>query len=690
MNRRTTLGGISQSAANSRASRQSLGPSRTSNVGDVSSVNMKAKRASIAPGAMPLMATADRRGSMGPGRKSSLGMNNRKSSVVGGRSSTLGRIADPRNISDKSFMNGSIRQLIDYLTHHGFDHAISPKILTRPAVRDFNNIVLFLFRQIDPNFMTSGALQDEVINMFKLLRYPFQISKTNLVAVGSPTAWPALLATIMWLIELLRYDEEAVNAEADQDKLHEAEDPASSEKAFFTYLTNAYNCFMSGDDDTYNDLEAQFVDSFESTNEIISKQIEELEEKNKILSSEIAECNNRRAYLPELQARKRDYQHDHAKFKQLIEQLIKHREQLDTKKTNRISELKKLENNITAIESELESLKHRIANQELSPDDVKRMTDKKEKLQEQLESASEQKSNVTRKTWESEMSLRDKVIALEESSRAYNALAEELKLVPHTAKNANGRVLSVDIDTHAKKRSNLLKTDVRKNVVPILDSLKLEIAEQVSAMRNEQIRLQDENEEMESKINENEEGKTILEAKIRRAEEAFKREREALDSACVANEKEMDEMELRLTALRDFSSEETRAAQAGRQAAEARAARDARRKEHKRVKREMQEGIMEVVAQCANHRELIQERLKEIREKYGSKLQDLLSGNGNIRKGHSHDATLTQPVAGNNGIVTTSRLDGGNRFSMLNKNNKADAAIALDDVELMDTSTSEL
>jgi kinetochore protein NDC80 len=90
---------------------------------------------------------------------------------------TSGRGADPRNIGDKQFMNTSIRILIDYLKQHEFNHAISPKILTRPAVKDFHNIVMFLFVQIDPNYKSTGKFEDEVVTMFKYLGYPYQISK---------------------------------------------------------------------------------------------------------------------------------------------------------------------------------------------------------------------------------------------------------------------------------------------------------------------------------------------------------------------------------------------------------------------------------------------------------------------------------------------------------------------------------
>ena len=62
--------------------------------------------------------------------------------------------------------------------------------------------------------------------------------------------------------------------------------------------------------------------------------------------------------------------------------------------------------------------------------------------------------------------------ALEDSARAYNSVAEDLKVVPCTAKYARGRNLSMNVDVKAKKRDGLLKTDVRKDILPALQELR--------------------------------------------------------------------------------------------------------------------------------------------------------------------------------------------------------------------------
>ena len=201
--------------------------------------------------------------------------------------------SDPRNITDKAFIGTSVRILLDYLTNHNYPHAISPKILTRPSSKDFSNILLFLFLQVDPNFKLTGKFEDEVIAMFKQLKYPYPISKTSLVAVGTPHTWPALLATILWVIELLEYDHEAQLQQQSEEGMPSSgmenfsEDPSSSEKSFFHYLSSAYHLFLSGDDDAYEKLEDQFLNSFEVKNRGIVDQIRSMEERNHALEKEI-------------------------------------------------------------------------------------------------------------------------------------------------------------------------------------------------------------------------------------------------------------------------------------------------------------------------------------------------------------------------------------------------------------------
>lgn len=193
----------------------------------------------------------------------------RKSSLQPrGSSITTIRVTDPRNISEKQFLNESIRTLLKYLAEHNFDHAISPKILSRPSNKDFSNIVLFLFKQYDANFTLTGKFEDEVVSMFKQIGYPCSISKANISAAGTPHAWPSLLAALVWLVELLQYDDAICNANtgvfsnnntvnatmslldslssSSSSTTDTADDKSLIQTAFYSYLSQAYSLFMLG------------------------------------------------------------------------------------------------------------------------------------------------------------------------------------------------------------------------------------------------------------------------------------------------------------------------------------------------------------------------------------------------------------------------------------------------------------
>jgi kinetochore protein NDC80 len=537
-----------------------------------------------------------------------------RGSVVSGR-------ADPRNITDKRFIHASIRSLIDYLTMHNYDNSISPKILTNPSTKDFNNIVQFLFRQIDPNFAYTGKYEDEVISMYKCLKYPYSISKTSLNAVGSPHSWPQLLASVMWIIELLAYDEEALSgAAAEQD----GEDPTASEKVFLTYLHSAYRCFLGGDDNTYGQLEEEFVDLFESRNNEDADEMKVFDVKNDGLSREIEELGERMTYLPELQEKKKVYAKDLGKFQNLIQELVKYKKELETKTSTRKVDLDRTTTTLANVDREVEELKQRIATQELSPEDVRRLSEEREHIESALGSAQEGRGALEQKVHEAEKLLRSKVLDLEDVMRTYRSLGEDLQLLPETARNAQGKDLALDIDTRAKKRADLVRCDIRGDVLPVLKSLRADLTDATNGLRDEYSLVAEEVEEVEGEIGELEERGVGLETRLQRAEELYRREREVHEAALASHTAEATDLEERLLACRDTGAEEGRVAAASRRVADARARRALLKDTHARQRKELMEGIMESVTKCADHREIIERKVGEVRELYSQRLESLL------------------------------------------------------------------
>ena len=180
----------------------------------------------------------------------------RQSSAFGSGAWSGRGISDPRPIREKGFINDSMKVLIEYLCEHQYEHPISLKILKRPSSKDVNNILQFLFRQIDPRFKVQAArAEDDVAKMFGTLRYPFKVSKSALQAAGAEHTWPALLGAITWLIELLKYDEEVTTGEGGIDT-------EAADKVFFDYLSRAYGAFLSAEDEVFEELETELRENF--------------------------------------------------------------------------------------------------------------------------------------------------------------------------------------------------------------------------------------------------------------------------------------------------------------------------------------------------------------------------------------------------------------------------------------------
>lgn len=287
--RRQTLGPVSVNvgAENAGHRRQSVGPS---------SIPPKPRpptgRASFIPRVGRENGVPPTPPSTNPRRESSVHRN----SVGGdrGQPSALPPLSvpartDPRQVSDKAFQQSCIKKLLKYLVDHGYDHPITHKSLARPSGKDFNHIVTFLFRQVDPNFQDGTMkIEDEVAMNFKALGYPFPVSKTSLVAAGSPHAWPSLLAAVTWLTERIQFLQLVVPDTHNSDNFESLEElEVKTDKAFFRYLSASYTAFLQGDEQATEELELDLAEQFEKDDVIIEREIEQMTDKNAVIVEQI-------------------------------------------------------------------------------------------------------------------------------------------------------------------------------------------------------------------------------------------------------------------------------------------------------------------------------------------------------------------------------------------------------------------
>jgi len=199
--------------------------------------------------------------------------------------------SDPRPITDKAFQLKCIKRLLQFLEQVGYPFPITQKSLTRPSAKDFSNIVTFMLQLVDPSFQTGGMkLEDEVCMNFKNIGYPFTISKTALVAAGSPHTWPTLLAALTWLMEHLQCRQHEQN----KDDLRSTEAfnslselNAKTDRAFFQFLGESYQAFMKGDNEMIEQLENDLVQRFEYDDQLLMEESERMTDVNATLLEQI-------------------------------------------------------------------------------------------------------------------------------------------------------------------------------------------------------------------------------------------------------------------------------------------------------------------------------------------------------------------------------------------------------------------
>ncbi|KAG5440845.1 hypothetical protein PCK2_000144 [Pneumocystis canis] len=201
----------------------------------------------------------------------------RRSSVyASGRSSNIGFLSqttsqapskDPRPIRDKQYQMMCIHSILAYLSNSGFPQTLTQKNLQQPTQKDFMTIFKWLYHRLDPNYQFVKKMDDEVIMCMKNLKYPFadQISRSQLIAVGSPHSWPSMLSMLHWMVEVIMCIEKLINKGMDVD--HNNENHV--EKIFFDYLTKAYRVFLSGDDD-FSEMEKELEQEFDKLHAVNS------------------------------------------------------------------------------------------------------------------------------------------------------------------------------------------------------------------------------------------------------------------------------------------------------------------------------------------------------------------------------------------------------------------------------------
>lgn len=534
--RRKTLATLRPSAANARPAgaenkRLSYAPaSKASLGGGAGRASLGGRRSSV----------AGRRSSVA-GRRSSVAAASRRSSVYG----RGGKVKDPRPIGDKPFHQENIKRLITFLSSHGYDSAISVKLLTSPTSQDFRRITHFLVTCLDERFQFGDKFEEEFRTLLKTLGYPVNISKSSLTAPGSPVTWPALLAALVWIIEVVEYSEAEAKEEEATSDLNLPE-----EKVFFYYLTSSYAEWLGGEDNS-DFLDQGLADIFAKRDALINERCEQLEAEVSRLDTEIATLRASADQLAELRTKKTNLLSDQAKFAKLNEKLVAHQATLGAKLEERQQELATLEAELAASAEEKASLETTIREQPVTPHEVQRMNQERALREESLAQVRTRKDEVNARAWELEMGIAKGLQRLEQAVNAFNDRGSELLLIPASAKNNVDRVeLELELNPSGGSAREILGRDLQRAVKPALIRLREIQLDRIRQAQEELRDVTDRCDHQRSLRTERETETADLKVRVERAEAHFVEERksvnaelEALIEQVAAVEREVQQMQ---------------------------------------------------------------------------------------------------------------------------------------------------
>lgn len=540
--------------------------------------------------------------------------NSRRRSVGGvdhRRASSAAVKQDPRPITDKLHQNGCVKRLLEYLITTGYDYPISQKTLARPSGKDFANIVTFLLRKVDPTFQNGlMKFEDEVAMNFKAMGYPFPVSKTALVAAGSPHTWPTLLAALTWLMEHIM----CIEADLDEDVKEDPDKPFESldelegktDKAFFRFLSGAYSAFLKGDQQQSDMLTDGLLEMFEHDNMIIEREIDRVTDLNAAILQKMNHLSQESESLPTLSQKREEYATDLEQYHDLVRQMDEHKLALEEKVKERTAELRETEVHLESMTEKVTTLKDTIQRQDLSVEDIRKMQVENERVSEALEKACLLRQNNKEALWISETELNKLFERLEIAVESYNVKITELSLL---IDNAGEFKMSINRESAASgDQSQLLQVSLRTDVRPFLADFKAEISEQMTVLRRDLQEELDQLETREAALTEASDILQILEDRKAKCEENIVKEREQAEAALAVRLREIDVLEDNIESLRDPAALEEQIARYQRQCTQLEALQMKHQEENISQKIAVLDEIKTAIRAITDHNQYLQEQ----------------------------------------------------------------------------------
>jgi kinetochore protein NDC80 len=507
----------------------------------------------------------------GGGDGGAFGMPSRRESTIGGRNSGPGNSGgngsatprksmigrgghplkkqDPRPIADKHYQKEEKENVMAFLTQTCYSGNLNAKMMRAPASSEFVGMVEHLIQPIDDLFKIEKT-EEDIPFIFKLLKYPTLtgLSRNNLKAIGSPHAWPHLLAALSWLTDLMIHDEFMSDPANDLfDGLR-----TGMNLRFFEHTARDYHQFLQGEVDEFDNAEVELEQMFEERDSSLRGEVDDLDRQLAEAQAELAKLQAETERLPTAKQENLELKQRLAQLDEYAPKMEAHIETTESYVAKLADELSR---NVAALEEryrEHEELVAIIRDQEIKAIDVEKIHNEREAVSRDLKVASDEKSALERRLADQEMEVTNKLDGVQECVKDFNGKLRQMNMAPSTAKHARDVQFEVKFNpVQPAKAVEHLKSTAR----PELEKSKDLFCALSGQKKLELVTVQEELDRVEECCTEKGDQIAQLAKQVAVAEKEHEREKQSVRDAAQQRAGEIDNVQLEAARARKGASE---------------------------------------------------------------------------------------------------------------------------------------
>ncbi|KAJ2787689.1 kinetochore-associated Ndc80 complex subunit ndc80 [Coemansia interrupta] len=529
---------------------------------------------------------------------------------IPGTASRNGGVKDPRPIKDRSFLLNAQNRIMSCLSSRGYSGILTPKTLVTPTVKDFQTIFRFLYTQLDPRYSFTKKFVDEALSVLRGIRYPYvgNITKSHIYAAGSMSTWPGLLAMLLWMVELIEAVSLMTNPKAyaslgaPESEDSESREPAQFvDRVFFDYLSQAYPIWLETGEESA-ELESMLADQFEQKNASLINETADVEKRLADAKKQLENLISEGSDLEKLEIERALLVSDKGKVESYIQKLeSKHKRSfdhvVDLKQKLDAAQVEQMR-----LESEKVEVKKVVDAQQISTEDVDRMSEERNLLVETLKNVQEKAKDAAKVVWDNDMKMQRLLDEIDTLAQEYTSKAQKLGLIGNRknvvgmsamaeasraagnsissgSSNDDGDVVMVKansmaelpdsakedplggvnielvIDTNANDRQNITSVDLGRNVRPALQRACDVFASQLHATQSAALELREKRDQLSESRTEQNELVEEMDKLVKKHNQQYQELRDIIMAETRAAAAQIEQLEADIVAMRRANSQ---------------------------------------------------------------------------------------------------------------------------------------